>query len=231
MSRFFTCRKHGWSAFVKSVHGHGQLDRDLHEKHNRGPDRFIVKTESLITKRMRRDVGVPNTTASDVTKALKVLKKVGLDSNNPARLKNLVDNMLCHRNRIQQRRDDLFRLDKALCRLDLKWLNQTHGFRLTRLTLAQRKMMQENITEERRRTQIGEGIERLELEIALHMTAIGGSIRNARQCLERKDMPGATGWIYNTLQEREKAPQLLAKTLTCEKRLLGLLTREEKELL
>ena len=70
--------------------------------------------------------------------------------------------------------------------------------------------MQENITEERHRTRIGEEMELLELEIDLHMTAMEDSLRSARQCLEREDTAGAAGWIYKTLLERERAPQLLA---------------------
>ncbi len=231
MSRYFPRHKHGRSASVKAVHGHGALNRDVHEKHIYGPDKFIIKAERLIKKRMRSDVGLPNATASDVAKALKVLARIGLDPNNPARLKNLMGSMLNHRNRIQHRRDDLFQLDKALCRLDLKWLNRTHGFRLTRLTLSQRKIMQENIIEERRRTRIAEEMELLELEIDLHMTAMDDALRNARRCLEQEDTADATGWIYRALQERERAPQLLETIRNTEQRLLELLTRETKELL
>jgi hypothetical protein len=231
MSRFFTRRKGGRSTFVRAIHSHGQGHRDAHGKDNRGPAKFIAKAESLIKKRIHSNVGVPNASASAVTKALKVLERIGLDPNNPVRLKSLVDDMLSQSNRIQQRSDDLFRLDKALCRLDLKWLNRIHGFRVTRLTLAQRTIMQENITEERRRTRIKGSSERLELQITLHLTAMDDSIRNAKQCLEQEDMPGAAGWLYKTLLERERAPQLLEAIRNIEQRLLDLLTREKKELL
>jgi len=202
----------------------------VHEEHNRGPDRLIVKAKNLIKKRIRCEVRVTNAKASDVSKALRVLMGRGLDPSNPERLKNLLGDISSDCNCIQERRDDLFRLDKALCQLDLTWLNRTHAFMVTRMTLAKRKILQENIIEERRRARMKETIDRLELDINLHIGALNDSIRSAGQCLEQEDMSGATGWIYMALQEHEREPELLAKIKEFEHRLLMLLTREKREL-
>ncbi len=230
MSRFFARCKSGRSPFVRAIYGRRPGHRDAHGNDDHCPDKFIVKAERLIKERIGSDVGFANATASDVTMALKVLKRIGLDSNNPVRLKSHVDDMLSHCNRIQQRRDDLFQLDKALCRLDLKWLNRTHGFRLTRLTPAQCKAMQENVTEEYRRGRANEKMETIQLQIAIHQTAICDLIQSATKSLERGDIIGATAWLYKCLLEREKAPYLEAQIHHFEKRLLRLLAREQKEL-
>ena len=164
------------------------------------------------------------------TRALDIVEKEGITKKNRKMLFDLTDKILKKTDVVRVRGKTLIRLDEALKRFDLKWFHRTHAVNPSHLSKTQLRAMRENITEERKRIKAEEEMEKLELEIGLHIQAMQDYINKCRKSISLGNGACTKEWLKEAFWEDRRAKDIDDKIDRWEKRLLKLIIWEKKEL-
>lgn len=206
------------------------------ERFKLAPNEDALRKEQRFVKgKMKRDtrddIRQEKQTESDLTKALNVIEREGLNPQSSPRAKALLEKARNTTAKLEQKCVALRQLDDALENFDLKWFHRMRNVNLGQLTPSQQDILKRNILEDRRRLQVEEELKKLEIGVAHHIRELDTSISRAKESVESGNAAGAVGWIRESLKSEQQARTLEEQILGWEKRLLKLVQRQKHELL
>jgi hypothetical protein len=200
-------------------------------KHRIVPDENTLRKEARFVKKRvkgptKKDVKLEKKALSGLEKALDLLENKESNGENNRTVHALLDEALKKTNRVRQQCRRLVQLDDALRRYDWRWFKKTHSVNLSDLTPEQQKIAQEAVLEERKRVNVEEALEKLQLQVNEHVKGMAAYMERARTSLADGSAAGAAGWIAKAMAEEKKTEALESTILGWEKRLIKLVKRQ-----
>jgi hypothetical protein len=197
------------------------------------------KTVEAVAKRVRRD-SRSNTRKNrheeqkserGLRRAEKTLYTKGMTPaarNDITKQIKTVENELVAMTRAQAR---LHRLDKAIQDADTAWLQRAAKLNASQLTTAQRKLLRENVRDERNRIGIEKRIRNAGAAVDAQVVSNREKLGKSLECLQSRNGPGAAAWLEQAQDALREVAKSQRRIASLEKALLRLYERQEKSLL
>ncbi len=200
-------------------------------KHQVVPDQRTLKMQRRFLKRRFRDTTKADRKEETVVrgaleKAVVMLEREQLTSQNRAKVLSLLDNAQTKCRELKERTAKLLKLDEALRHFDKRWFKKAHSVDFAHLTPEQQQIVKESLNEERKRMRAEAHLAELEERIHRHLEAMGTAVAQARRALMSWNAAGAIGWINKAIQEQSALRELEDHALAWERRLIRLVNRQ-----
>ena len=204
-------------------------------RHHDLPDRGLLgKATRLVKKGMQRatadDEHREAKIKSETEKALRILEKEGVTPGNKEALLALTREALIRAKNIRNETQRILKLDDAIGRFDLEWLRRAHKINLHQLSPSQRRIMRRSVQDERERIKAEQSLGALERQVEEQCLRLQQFLDRAQESIEDMNPSGASGWLVQAQRVDQDLQELESQVNKWEKRLLGLIRRERKEL-